>query len=289
MIGAILVVGYMFLVASGDSDIEYAQEKYILETAGVSYNLNQPKKRWDLPLELEEISGIAHHRKNEIGCIQDEEGKLYIYSLYRNEIVRLEKFGKSDDYEGIEIIGERIYVLESGGDVLHFELKPQGIGKVSKMETHLRKKNDAEGLGYDHSGNLLIACKEKPGTKKKELKKCRAIYRIDLPQEDFKKEPKYIIENKAYSDILEKKDLNEKKHKPFKPSGIAVHPKTRDVYIIASVGKMLVILNPDGNIKDLIPLNSKLFRQPEGICFAPNGDMFISSEGRGGNGYILKF
>ena len=36
-------------------------------------------------------------------------------------------------------------------------------------------------------------------------------------------------------------------------------------------------------------LDEKLFRQPEGICFSPEGDMYISNEGQGGKGYILKF
>jgi len=52
---------------------------------------------------------------------------------------------------------------------------------------------------------------------------------------------------------------------------------------------MLIILNPKGEIEDLIPLDPKIFRQPEGICFSPNGDLYISSEGKGKSGYILKF
>jgi hypothetical protein len=35
--------------------------------------------------------------------------------------------------------------------------------------------------------------------------------------------------------------------------------------------------------------DKKLFRQPEGICFKPNGDLFISNEGDGGKAKILKF
>lgn len=89
--------------------------------------------------------------------------------------------------------------------------------------------------------------------------------------------------------MLEKKGLSKKKHIPFKPSGIAVHPKSNDIYIIGSVGKMMVVLNHTGEIKNLIPLNPKIFWQPEGICFSPDGDLYISSEGRGKAGYILKF
>ena len=89
--------------------------------------------------------------------------------------------------------------------------------------------------------------------------------------------------------MLEKKDLNKKRHIPFKPSGLAVHPKTGFTFVIGTVGKMMVILDKDGELHDLIPLDPKIFLQPEGICFSPNGDLYISSEGRGQDGYILKF
>ena len=75
----------------------------------------------------------------------------------------------------------------------------------------------------------------------------------------------------------------------FKPSGIAIHPIDGEVYIISSVGKLLIILNRSGKVQNVIELDPKIFRQPEGICFSPKGDMFISNEGQGGKGYILKF
>ena len=76
---------------------------------------------------------------------------------------------------------------------------------------------------------------------------------------------------------------------PFMPSGIAIHPDTKDVFLISSVGKLLVVLNKNGKIIDMAPLKRSLFRQPEGITFDKEGNMFISSEGRGKKGYILKF
>jgi uncharacterized protein YjiK len=36
-------------------------------------------------------------------------------------------------------------------------------------------------------------------------------------------------------------------------------------------------------------LDKELLPQPEGICFSPDGIMFISSEGKGGKGRILVF
>ncbi len=36
-------------------------------------------------------------------------------------------------------------------------------------------------------------------------------------------------------------------------------------------------------------LDKKTFRQPEGICFDPEGNLFISNEGQGGKANILIF
>jgi uncharacterized protein YjiK len=89
--------------------------------------------------------------------------------------------------------------------------------------------------------------------------------------------------------MLANNDLNKKMHTPFKPSGLAVHPETGHIFVIATVGKLLVILDARGSIIDMIPLDPDIFLQPEGIAFSPSGDLYISSEGRGGKGYILKF
>jgi len=51
----------------------------------------------------------------------------------------------------------------------------------------------------------------------------------------------------------------------------------------------LLILSKDGAKEALVDLSPSLYKQPEGICFTPDGNLFISSEGDGGDGYILKF
>lgn len=270
--------------------MKYQETVYKLSFKDQIYNLDNPQQRWDLPKELEEISGLSYLKKGQLACVQDEDGIFYVYDLDKNEIVRKDQFGKKGDYEGVEVIQDTAYVLKSNGTIYYFEIHKKGIGTVEKIETDLRQKNDAEGLGFDEiAKELLIACKEEPGTKKVDVEKSRSIYRIDLKEKKFKKKPKYILDGKTYTKKLEENGLSKKKHKPFKPSGIAVHPKNNHIFIIGSVGKMMVVLTPEGEIKDLIPLNPEIFWQPEGICFSPAGDLYISSEGRGKRGYILKF
>jgi uncharacterized protein YjiK len=76
---------------------------------------------------------------------------------------------------------------------------------------------------------------------------------------------------------------------PFAPSEIAIHPITHDIYVLCSVGKLLIVLNDDGVIQYITSLDPSIFRQPEGITFFENGDMLISDEAKGHHANILKF
>jgi uncharacterized protein YjiK len=59
--------------------------------------------------------------------------------------------------------------------------------------------------------------------------------------------------------------------------------------VLASVGKLLIILDKNGDIQDVHTLNPAEFKQPEGICFLPDGSLYISNEGKGGSATLLRF
>ena len=288
--GIVLIVGVFTVYYAEQRIWNYDNSVYQLKLGIQQYDFSNPKQRWDLPKELKEISGLSFYKKNQLACVQDEEGVLYVYDLKKETVIRSDKFGKKGDYEAVEVVDDTAYILKSNGEIYYFHVKPMGIGDVNKINTELTNKNDTEGLGFNKSKNeLLIACKEEPGTKEVELEKSRSVYSVHQPDKKFIQNPKYVIESKSYNEMLEKKGLDKKAHKPFKPSGIAVHPKTNYVFIIGTVGKIMVILTPEGAIADLVPLDPGLFAQPEGICFSPEGDLYISSEGKRKKGYILKF
>jgi len=267
------------------------------------YDLNNPDKKYSLPDYLEEISGMAYYKKNKIVCIQDEKAYIYVLDLEKGKIESKHDFGKDADFEDISIKNKTIYVLKSDGDIFRVEDFRKKDNKVKKYETPLSEKNDTEGLTYDQFTNsLLIACKGSPLINKDDpYKGKRAIYRFDLEEKEFVPQPAYLIDLEdlnSYRDhdaftkfslkIAKKLNMVDSETS-FKPSGIAIHPVFGDMYIIANVGKLLIVLDRHGKITDVQDLNIKIFRQPEGICFSPSGDLYISNEGAGGKGNILKF
>jgi len=255
------------------------------------YDLQQPNAKYFLPYVLEEISGLSYASPGLIACIQDEEGKIFFYDHRQKKIVNTFRFGTSGDYEGVEIIGDTAYVLKSNGSLFKFDIKSGEDVKAMEIQTKLNKTNEPEGLAYDALKNrLVIMCKNEAGLGKKK-RKGRAAYDYDPGKDKLNKEPAFVITKKGIKNFLEQHidfeyDTNRIK---FKPSGIAFHPLDDHYYIIASLGKLILVIDRSGEIKASYPIDPRLLGQPEGICFAPNGDLFISSEGEGDKGYILKF
>jgi uncharacterized protein YjiK len=268
-----------------------------------SYELASPDQRFTMPASLEEISGISWAGKEKLACIEDEKGIIYCYSLEEEKVVSEVEFGKDGDYEDIAVVKSTAYVLKSNGNIFQVKDFTKEDIKVKEYKTPLSNKNDAEGLAFDPSANrLLIACKGSPSYEKENpYKGFRAVYYFDLETKQLYDKPLYLIDLRnidAYKDQGSFAQFSSKLAKilgisdpyaSFRPSGIALHPLTNEIYIISSVGKLMVILDREGYILGVQSLDPTLFRQPEGICFSPQGDLYISNEGMGGKGYILKF
>ena len=267
------------------------------------YDLTKPVDRYKLPKYLEEISGLSYYGNAKIACIQDEKANIYVLNLEKEEITHKYDFGEDEDYEDIVIIKKSAYILRNNGTIYHVKDWMKKDRKVKKYPTELKEKNDAEGMAYDsHENALLIACKGSPSIgKENSYEGHRAIYKFDLEKKKLVTTPHFLIDLNSLDSYMDRGIFNKLSVKlakslglmdrdsSFKPSGIAIHPLDGEIYIIASVGKLLIILNRDGKIRDIKELDPEIFLQPEGICFSPEGNMFISSEGKGEKGYILKF
>lgn len=71
-------------------------------------------------------------------------------------------------------------------------------------------------------------------------------------------------------------------------SAIAIHPVTRDFYILSAFDHAIFIFSQTGELKHLEFLNPELFPQAEGISFLANGNMLISNEGDGKTQNIIE-
>lgn len=236
------------------------------------YQLTVPAETYTLPNELKEVSGLTYFKENKLLCVQDEEAVVYVYDTKKKKVTQDFGFGGYGDFEGIEYVNDEVYVLESNGNLFRFVPESTQIGRT---KTDLPKPTEVEGLGYDpKTKRLLIAVKN--GNQSSD----KTVYSFDLLNRAVFKDMSLNDEQLRAAGI---------DPKTYKPSGIAVHPITGEWYILTSAGKRLLITSRRAKIIYSEPLDPKLFRQPEGICFTPNGDLYIASEGAGKKGYILKF
>jgi uncharacterized protein YjiK len=264
------------------------------------YDIYHADEKYEMKDKLREISALTYYDQNNLLCVNDEKGLIYQYNLKKRKVVEKYDFAKAGDYEGIEKVRDSIYVLRSDGKIYSGLFGAKEI-LSTKHKTFLTAVNDTEGLGYDEFTNsLLIACKGSPG-EADNLDGKRTVYSYSLAHHQLQSKPTFTIDQEQIRKIL---DLNSyarfsltllENINPssgdltFQPSAVAVHPISGNIYVIGSVGKLLLVLNRKGEIQALVKLKRKLFRQPEGICFAPDGTMFISNEGKSGKANIYQF
>ena len=52
----------------------------------------------------------------------------------------------------------------------------------------------------------------------------------------------------------------------------------------------MAVFSHDGSLKNFQLIDRNILLQPEGICFAPDGTLYISTEGKpGGSGFIYAY
>lgn len=276
-----------------------AREALIAEP--FAYDLGNPTWEVDLPSDLREISGLAHVGEGELAMVQDEQGLIFIFDLESKEITARHRFRNKGDFEGVEILGETAYVLRSDGDVYEILNYRSETPIVESYETALSTRNDTEGLGYDPVTKLLlISSKESDKLMGTKYKDKQVVVSFDPETKSLRPNPFVVIDLDDIKAFLKKnaKTKSEKKfedkfdpdkNSSFRPSGIAVHPITQEIYLIASNGNMLLVLNRQFQILQAKRLPSKKFPQPEGLCFDPEGNMYISNEGNLDAGNLKKF
>ncbi len=238
------------------------------------YHFLSPEQIYEMPDLLIEISGIAAVDNNNIMCIQDELGAVIEYHLGEEEIKNVYRFTDVGDFEDIAINQSHLYVLRSDGNVFDFDYKIKKIQPGQKL-IPINSLN-IEGLFCDETDDYFyIASKE--GTVGADESK-RYVFRYK--EQPWEEPVKYFeVDVRLLNDFFVKKypDMAAKEL-AFNPSAIAIHPVTKEFYILSSTNRLLAVFEK-GKLKNIFPLPADLYFKPEGITFFDNGDLLIASEG----------
>jgi hypothetical protein len=254
-----------------------------------NYDLKKPDHTWKLPEGLIEVSGNTWVDKDHLILIEDLHPNLYLVKTDDSKAT-LEKtipFQKDEknkfDIEDVTKVNNIVYALWSHGilfKISDWNSKPE----VQEIETSLSKKNNTEGLCYDPvTQTLLIACKDNSGLSD-EKKSTKAVYQFDMKTNKILEKPFLEIHKKDFEELAKNKIS-------FNPSAIAIHPITHNIYLLSTRdNKCMAVYNREGKLISFQFINADLMPQPEGICFSPDGKLFISSEGKKGEpGNLFEF
>jgi uncharacterized protein YjiK len=286
----VIVVVYGLLTGCPANKVKGNDTKASVSVNGIDtlpYNLSEPSHTINFAnADLKEISGLSATEDPNVFCaVQDEKGTVFfIDAAGGGAILNKVEFKDKGDFEGVELVRKTIYAVKSDGDIYEISnWENSKTPKIEKYKTPLKSINDVEGLCYDKSKNaLLLACKGNPDSAN-----IREIYAFDLKTKQLSEKPVFTINPEEVDHLL---SSDKDSDRFFAPSGIAIHPQTGDVFVISSVKKRMIVLDYDlGTIKYAVQLSKKLLPQPEGISFDALGNLYLSSEGKNGEGLLLKF
>jgi hypothetical protein len=247
------------------------------------YDLERPQVR-ELGKSLNEISGISYNTEDSsLLAVSDSRKKIISIQLKKQKLKDYtgEVVPPDQDLEDIVKQGPYLYLLSSKGLIYEVPLKAQDTTGVKSYPFWSTEQNDFETLYYDGAaGGLIMLCKDCAADKGKRM---RSAYRFDLETRKFDTTTYYTIPTDDVRKLLKNDDAK------FDPSAAAVHPINKRLYILSSAGQLLVITDTRGKVIEAYNLNPDKHPQAEGIAFAPNGEMYITNEGKYGKPTLQVF
>ena len=231
-------------------------------------------QQWKLPKKLKELSGLALTPDDRLFTVTDEKAIVYELDYQQGEIVKAFSLGNPTvhaDFEGIAILNDvfylvtskgRIYATAEGndGDKMQYKSYKTGLGKLCEIE----------GLAQDRqSDTLLLACKK---SKVKGKGGKLSVFVWSPSTGEVLREREITIPEDDIADKLDQKHIN--------PSGIAVDPRTANLYVVASRQRAIIEMKPNGELINaiILPLADR-HRQAEGIEITQDGRLLIADEG----------
>jgi len=229
----------------------------------------------ELKEELKEISGLAYDKQqNSFVAINDEQGIIFVLDMNTFDIKNKFHFGEKGDYEEIKLLEGIIYVLRSDGTIFKMTYTGSDISNITTFD-YQGPKAEFESFYINQKNNQLVLIPK--NSKESKANQSTTGYAIDASTGKF-------ISNGDFK--IDWKELSQSAY--FHPSAVAIHPKTKEIYVLASIEKALIVLDTSHKLIAEYKLPSKTFQQPEGITFDEQGNLYISNEAGDANPTIVK-
>jgi uncharacterized protein YjiK len=234
--------------------------------AGSQYDLGNPLIV-TLPGELDKISGICFYPKDTaIFAVCNESGRLFKIRISDRVFISIWKLSESGNFQDLVLRDSNFYVLSKRGSVLKFTFQKNNLTR-QEFRFPSPDTNGYKSMFFDDKSPVLkVLCYDK-SHENKGLK--LSGFSIDILSEK--------ISDSLFPPV-KTAGLADSGLSAFRPSAAAINPLTKELFILSSANKMLVVADRDGGVKKCFHLSPAVYSKPEGICFTPRGDMIISNE-----------
>ena len=230
--------------------------------------------QWELPRFIREASGLAVLDEGHLLLHEDEQGFIYRLALEDKSIERMATIGQpvvADDFEGIALDGDQLYLVNSSGLVYGVEaFDRETVGQTLSsvvISTGLKERCEIEGL-HVMGSELLLPCK--------------TAY-LDKDQDYltvFSYEPG-SAEVGTHMAIEWRRLVTGKALKPT-----AISSSEDKTFLIAS--RRLIVIGPDESLQ-MYKLPKKKHPQPEGLAVLQDGSIVIVEDNRKGRSRLTHY
>ena len=233
-----------------------------------------PLAQWVLPHYLHEISGLAFTSDGRMLTHGDQRGRVFEVDYRRGVVVKEFRLGHDSlaikgDFEGITVVGDTVFLLESNGKLYVFHEGANGESvDYTVHDTGLGKTCEFESVTFAKAINsLLLACKN---VHDKTFKDSLVIFRWKLQGDSATRLTHFTIPLKTVIGANPWQGLH--------PSDITIDPANGNYVLIASREQALFEITPAGKLVFARALPGE-HPQAEGIAITGDGVLVISDEG----------
>jgi hypothetical protein len=240
----------------------------------------EPADRWELPRELDEVSGLASDG-DELLAHGDEQAVIYRLHPAGHRVVGRFSVGQPalrGDFEGITVQGARIFLTTSDGEVYGMPKAVTGpVVRSQRWASGLGRTCEVEGLTGDGTpGGLLLGCKT---ARVRALKGKVAVFgwspgRGGAPALKLAV-PEALVAGRGREQV--------------NPSELLRDPGTGHLLLLAARARLLVELSPAGEVLAVAHLKRRLHRQAEGLALGRDGALFIADEAAGARATLTTY
>jgi hypothetical protein len=233
--------------------------------------------RVELGKGLAELSGLTFTADGRLLGHGDE--KAVISQIDRADGALLERFAFTGprgvihgDFEDIQVVGERIFLVTGGGELYEGRERADGGGvEAARLSGGLEGVCSVEGMTWDQpSRSLLLLCKQ---VRSKRWRNDVVILSVSSETGRIDERPRLIIPERELARVTGARHFN--------GTAMARHPTTATYILIAGPQHAFAEVDGGGRVLAGGRLDPQRHRQPESIAIASDRTLLIGDEAAG--------